>query len=108
MTTSQWLDGLMRITGCRMFAGENPAVADTDIVLSVDADMMPMSPEIIRPLFSSPDMVAWILQGPLKGMAQRPYYKHTFCVCLLAMRAASWREVTGHQGSIEDLIKHHR
>ena len=83
-------------------------MADTDIVLSVDADLFVMSPEIIRPVFSSPDMLAWILQAPLKGMENYPYYKHTFCVCLLAMRAATWREVTGHQGSIEGLVKHHR
>ena len=90
-----------------MFAGDNAAVADTDIVLSVDADLLVTSPEIIRPLLSSPDMVAWILQDKHKGKTEPPY-RHTFCVCLLAMRAASWREVTGYQGSIEGLVKYHR
>ena len=37
-----------------MFAGENPAVADSDIVLAVDANLFVMSPEIIRPLVSRP------------------------------------------------------
>ena len=38
-----------------MFAGDNAAVAETDIVVTVDANMFVMSPEIIRPLISSPD-----------------------------------------------------
>ena len=92
----------------RLFAADNPAVADSDIVLSVDADLFVMSPEIIRPLISSPDMVVWILQAPLKNMEKRPYFKHTFAVGLMAMRAAFWREVTGYQGSIEDFVKYHR
>ena len=91
-----------------MFAGDNAAVAETDIVVTVDANMFVMSPEIIRPLISSPDMVAWILQDKHEGQEEVPYYRHTFCVCLMAMRAASWREVTGYKGSIEDLLKHYR
>ena len=91
-----------------MFAVDNVAVAETDIVLSVDADLFVTSPEIIRPLLSSPEMVAWILEAPPQGLEAEPYYRHTFCVCLLAMRAASWREVTGYQGSIEGLVKYYR
>ena len=91
-----------------MFAGDNAAVAESDIVLTVDVNSFVMSPEIIRPLLSSPDMVAWILEAPPQGLEAEPYYRHTFRVCLLAMRAASWREVTGYQGSIEGLLKYHR
>ena len=90
-----------------MFAGDNAAVADSDIVLSVDANMFLMSPEIIRPLISNHDMVAWVyawsnFTGP------GDYWTNTFAIGLMAMRAASWREVTGYQGTIEGLIKHYR
>ena len=99
----------MRITGCRMFAGENPAVADSDIVLAVDANLFVMSPEIIRPLLSSPDMVAWVLNWNYQNFTyEGEYFKKTFGIGLMAMRAASWREVTGYQGSIEGLVKQYR
>ena len=92
-----------------MFAGDNAAVADSDIVLSVDANMFLMSPEIIRPLFSNPDVVAWVLQDTQTPHSpDLPYYRYTFCACFIAMRAASWREVTGYKGSIEGLVKHYR
>ena len=90
-----------------MFAGDNAAVADSDIVLSVDANMFLMSPEIIRPLISNHDMVAWVyawsnFTGP------GDYWTNTFAIGLMAMRAASWREVTGYQGSIEGLVRYYR
>ena len=44
-----------------MFVGDNPGVADTDIVLTVDANLFVMTPEIIGPLTSNPDMEAWII-----------------------------------------------
>ena len=102
----------MRITGCRMFAGENPAVADSDIVLAVDANLFVMSPEIIRPLISSPETVAWVLNwnydnytGPRLNFR---YFENTFGLGLMAMRAATWMEVTGYQGSIEGLVSYYR
>ena len=102
----------MRITGCRMFAGENPAVADSDIVLTVDANLFVMSPEIIRPLISSPETVAWVLNwnydnytGPRLNFR---YFQNTFGIGLMAMRAADWMEVTGYQGSIEGLLSYYR
>merc|ERR1712183_838938 len=92
----------------RMFAGDNAAVADTDIVLAVDADLFVMSPEIIRPLISSPDMVAWVLfWDPKNHTRPGKYWLWTFNLGLMAMRAASWREVTGYHGSIEGLVKHY-
>lgn len=94
---------------CRMFAGDNAAVADIDIVLTVDANMFVMSPEIIRPLFSNPDMVAWVLNWNLLNYTgEGEYFRDTFAMNLLAMRAATWKEVTGYQGSIEGLVKHYR
>ena len=90
-----------------MFAGDNPAVADTDIVLSVDANLFVMSPEIIWALTSFPDMVAWIHDAD--SMTKKDHYwKNTFCLCFMAMRAASWREITGYNGNIEALVKHYR
>ena len=92
-----------------MFAGDNAAVADTDIVLAVDANLFVMTPEIIRPLLSSPDMVAWILNWNYQNYTGKgEYFRKTFNMNLLAMRAASWREVTGYKGSIEGLVKHYR
>ena len=95
-----------------MFAGDNPAVDGTDIVLSVDANLFVMSPEIIRPLTSSPDMVAWLINWNYEnytGTRHRfPFFQNTFNLNLIAMRAASWMEVTGYQGSIEGLVQYHR
>ena len=99
----------MRITGCRMFAGENPAVADSDIVLTVDANLFVMSPEIIRPLISSPETVAWVLNWNYENYTENTrYFELTFNMNLLALRAADWRNVTGYQGSIEGLVRHFR
>ena len=94
---------------CRMFAGDNAAVADTDIVLTVDANLFVMSPEIIRPLLSSPDMVAWVLNWNYENYTNNwTFLQNTFGIGLMAMRAASWKEVTGYQGSIEGLVKQYR
>ena len=93
----------------RMFAGDNAAVADTDIVLAADANMFVMTPEIIRPLLSSPDMVAWILTWQHNNYTgEGPYWLKTFGLGLMAMRAASWMEVTGYKGSIERLVRNFR
>ena len=92
-----------------MFAGDNPAVADTDIVLAVDANLFVMSPEIIGPLVSSPDMVAWVLNWNYQNYTGGgQYFKKTFGIGLMAMRAADWREITGYRGSIEALLRHYR
>ena len=93
-----------------MFAGDNAAVAETDIVLSVDANLFVMSPEIIRPLISRPDRVAWILNWNYENYTENymRYFEMTFNMNLLAMRAASWREITGYQGSIEGLVRDYR
>ena len=92
-----------------MFAGDNAAVADTDIVLTVDVNLFVMSPEIIRPLLSSPDMVAWILNWNYQNYTGwGEYFQKTFNMNLLAMRAASWREVTGYYGSTEGLVRQYR
>ena len=100
---------MLRLTGCRFFAGENAAVAETDIVLSVDANLFVMSPEIIRPLLSSPDMVAWVINWNYENYTgPGEYYKKTFGAGLMAMRANSWMEVTGYQGSIEGLVSNYR
>ena len=91
-----------------MFAGDNVAVADKDIVVTVDGNSFVMSPEIIRPLISSPDMVAWVINWHYKNYTvPGEYFEKTFNMNLLAMRAASWREVTGYKGSIEGLVKHY-
>ena len=93
----------------RMFAGDNAAVAETDIVLSVDANLFVMSPDIILPLTSSPDMVAWILNWNYKNYTgPGQYFTKTFALGLMAMRAASWKEFTGYNGSIEGLVKYYR
>ena len=92
-----------------MFAGDNAAVAETDIVLTVDVNLFVMSPEIIRPLISSPDSVAWVLNWNYENYTgPGEYFKKTFNMNLLAMRPASWREVTGYKGSIEGLVEHYR
>ena len=95
-----------------MFAGDNPAVADTDIVLSVDANMFVMSPEIIQPLTSSPDMVTWLINWNYENYTgtrlRFPFFQNTFRLGLMAMRAATWIEVTGYQGSIEGLVQYYR
>jgi len=93
-----------------MFAGDNPAVADTDIVISVDINLFVMTPEIIRPLISSPDMVAWIMDVGLPNNYTNKgnYWPKTFALGFMAMRAASWREITGYNGSIEGLVRHYR
>ena len=92
-----------------MFAGDNAAVAETDIVLSVDVNLFVMSPQVIRPLISHPDMEAWILfRHPRNHTGPGEFWAKTFGLGLMAMRAASWREVTGYQGSIEGLVKHYR
>ena len=77
-----------------MFAGDNPAVDGTDIVLSVDANLFVMSPEIIQPLISSPDMVAWVLNwnwaflfASLDSRKHKDFlleytYTHTCSLCL--------------------------
>ena len=96
-----------------MFAGDNPAVSDTDIVLSVDSNLFVMSPEVIQPLISSPDMVAWVLNWNPENYTSKAEwfqttFQNTFNMNLLAMRAASWREVTGYQGSTEGLVRQYR
>ena len=94
---------------CRMFAGDNAAVADNDIVLAVDANLFVMSPEIIHPLISSPDMVAWVLNWNYENYTENyRYFEMTFNMNLLALRAADWRKVTGYQGSIEGLVSYYR
>ena len=95
-----------------MFAGDNPAVADNDIVLNVDANLFVMSQEIIRPLISSPDMVAWVLNWNHENYTNNERFKqpfqNTFNMNLLAMRAASWKEVAGYRGSTEGLVRQYR
>ena len=84
-------------------------MAETDIVLSVDANLFVMSPDIIRPLISSPDVVAWVINWNYENYTgPGQYYKKTFGAGLMAMRAASWREITGYQGSIEGLVNYYR
>ena len=90
-----------------MFAGDNSAVAETDIVVTVDVNLFVMSPEIIRPLLSSPDMVAWIINWDYRNYTGPSEYQ-TFNMNLLAMRPVTWRDVTGYKGSIEDLVKQYR
>ena len=92
-----------------MFAGDNAAVAETDIVVTVDVNLFVMSPEIIRPLLSNPDMVAWVLYWSYTNYTgPGEYFRKTFNMNLLAMRPASWREVTGYKGSIEGLVRNYR
>ena len=92
-----------------MFAGDNAAVAETDIVVTVDANMFVMSPEIIRPIISSPERVTWVINWSSENYTENwRYFEVTFNMNLLAMRAADWRKVTGYQGSIEGLLSHYR
>ena len=95
-----------------MFAGDNAAVADTDIVVTVDANLFVMSPEIIRPLISSPDRVAWVINWSYENYTgstlNLKYFQNTFSAGLMAMRAASWMEVTGYRGSIEGLVNYYK
>ena len=96
-----------------MFAGDNPAVTDTDIVITVDANLFVMSPEIIRPLTSSPDMVAWILNWDYENYTSKAEwfqktFQNTFAMSLMAMKAITWKEITGYQDSIEGLVRYYR
>ena len=68
-----------------------------------------MTPEIISPLFSSPESTAWVLNwNYLNYTGPGEFFKKTFGLGLMAMRAATWREVTGYQGTIEGLVTHYR
>ena len=92
-----------------MFAGDNAAVAETDIVVTADVNLFVMSPEIIRPLLSSPNMEAWIINWNYDNYTgPEEYFKKTFKMSLMAMKPATWREVTGYNGSIEGLVKYYR
>ena len=54
-----------------MFAGDNAAVAENDIVLAVDANLLMRSPEI--PV-SRPDMVAWVLNWNYENYTENIRY----------------------------------
>ena len=69
-------------------------------------NLLMRSPEI--PV-SRPDMVAWVLNWNYQNYTGRgQYFKKTFGIGLMAMRAAAWRKITGYQGSIEALLRHYR
>ena len=91
----------------RMFAVDNEAVADTDLVITVDINLFVMTKEILRPVLSQPGMTAWVPQ--YTDTASIPTGRgETFNQNLVAMRAGVWRDITGYQGDIQELVRHYR
>ena len=101
------LDCVLKSQLVRMFAVDNDAVADTDLVITVDINLFVMTKEIISPMLSQPGMTAWVPQ--YTDTAHISTGKgETFNQNLVAMKAAAWRDITGYQGDIQELVRRYR
>ena len=107
------LDCVLMAQLVRMFAGDNPSVEEHHVVIVVDINLFVASEELIRPILDHPDKLVW---NPLYDVTRRltggfqdfDGLYGTFCIDLMAMRARTWAEVTGYQGSLEELVRHFR
>ena len=90
-----------------MFAGDNIHVAEDDIVMTVDINMFVMTEKIIAPILESPGMVAWVPQYSDSADISTGRGE-TFNQNLVAMRAASWRDVTRYRRNLEELVRYYR
>ena len=107
------LDCVLMAQLVRMFAGDNPSVADNDIVIVVDINLFVATEDIIRPILSHPDKLVWnplydVTRRLTNGFQDFDGLYGTFCIDLMAMRARTWAEVTGYQGSLQELVRHFR
>ena len=90
-----------------MFAGDNIQVAEDDIVMTVDINMFVMTEKIIAPILESPGMIAWVPQYSDSADISTGRGE-TFNQNLVAMRAASWRDVTRYRWNLEELVRYYR
>ena len=107
------LDCVLMSQLVRMFAGDNPSVADHHIVMAVDINLFVASPDIISPILDHPDKLVWNPTYEITSMLTNGFQLFdgmysTFCIDLMAMRARTWAEVTGYRGSLEQLVRHFR
>ena len=107
------LDCVLMAQLVRMFAGDNPSVEEHHVVMAVDINLFVASPDIISPILAHPDKLVWnptyeISSRLTNGFQMYDGIFSTFCIDLMAMRARTWAEVTGYQGSLEQLVRHFR
>ena len=101
------MDCVLKSQLVRIFAVDNEAVADTDLVITVDINLFVMTEEILSPLLSQPSMTAWVPQYADTADISTGRGE-TFNQNLVAMRAADWRKITGYQGDLTELVRHYR
>ena len=73
---------------------ENAEVGKDDIVMTVDVNLFVMTPDIVKPILSHPDMTAWVPQYH-DTVSARKGWGETFNQNLIAMRAKTWQNITG-------------
>ena len=90
----------------RLFAGENENVDDDDIVVTVDCNMFIMSRDILHYLIQHPTMTAWVPK--YYDTIEHTGPDGTFNQNLVAMKSKTWREITGFDGNLENLVQHYK
>ena len=101
------MDCVLKSQLVRMFAVDNEAVADTDLVITVDINLFVMTEQILSPVFSRPSMTAWVPQNADTADISTGRGE-TFNQNLVAMRAADWKKITGYQGDLQKLVRTYR
>ena len=83
------------------------------VSMVVDINLFVASPDIISPILTHPDKLVWNPTYEISSRLTNGFQLYdgifsTFCIDLMAMRARTWAEVTGYQGSLEQLVRHFR
>lgn len=89
-----------------MFAGENKNVEDNDIIVTVDCNMFVMSRTILLYLKQYPNMTAWVPK--YYDTIENRGSDGTFPQVLVAMKSSTWKEITGFDGKLENLVQHYK
>ena len=97
------MDCVLKSQLVRLFAGEHPAIGEDDIVMTVDVNLFVMKRSILQPLYTAPDMVAWVPQYEDTASISTGRGE-TFNQNLIAMRAKTWSSITGYNGSLLHLV----
>ena len=90
----------------RLFAIDNENVDEEDIVVTADSNLFVMSKDILDFLDKHPNMTAWVPK--YHDTVKQAGPDGTFNQNLIAMKAKMWRQITGYDGKLKNLIQHFR
>ena len=81
-------------------------VDEEDIVVTADSNLFVMSTDILDFLYQYPNMTAWVPK--YHDTVKQAGPDGTFNQNLIAMKAKIWRQITGYDGKLKNLIQHFR